>query len=43
MDMARLIQFYVPSNFRPVKRKWTPSTERGKIIEFQIAAVRKSA
>src|SRR5229473_4436790 len=28
VSMARLIQFYIPSNFRPPKAKWIPPTER---------------
>ncbi len=40
--MARLIQFYVPQNFKPPKRRG-PLEQRGKIIEFQSAAIRKSA
>jgi hypothetical protein len=41
--MARLIQFYVPQNFKPPRRQLLPVKERGKIIEFQSAAIRKSA
>ena len=33
--MAKLIQFYVPQNFKPPKRQWQPQEQRGKIIEFR--------
>jgi hypothetical protein len=39
--MATIIQFYIPARFRkPVK--WTPSAERGKVLEFPVE-IRKSA
>jgi hypothetical protein len=42
--MAKLIEFYVPANFQPPKKRWTPEDLRGKIIEFQAASItRKSA
>lgn len=41
--MARLIEFYVPQNFKPAKQRWLPFEERGKIIEFQSALIKKSA
>jgi hypothetical protein len=41
--MARLIQFYVPQNFKPPKQHWVPVEERGKILEFQDAPIMKSA
>jgi hypothetical protein len=41
--MAKLIRFYVPANFQPSQKRWTPPELRGKIIEFRIAAKRKSA
>ncbi|HEV2729075.1 MAG TPA: hypothetical protein VGV15_03505 [Terriglobales bacterium] len=41
--MARLIQFYVPQNFKLPRRQLLPAEERGKIIEFQNAAIKKSA
>jgi len=43
VNMARLIPFSVPSNFTPPKAKGILSAERGKIIEFQHIAIRKSA
>ena len=41
--MAKVIQFYVPQNFKPPKRQWQPLEHRGKIIEFESASIRKSA
>jgi hypothetical protein len=31
--MAKIIEFYVPKDFRP-KGKWVPPTRRGQVIEF---------
>jgi len=39
--MAKIIEFYIPQSFRKVSR-WSPPTERGKLLEFQVP-VRKSA
>lgn len=39
--MAKLIEFYIPANFRKPSR-WTPQVDRGKVIEFCLQA-RKSA
>ena len=41
--MARVIQFHVPQDFKPPKRRWVPLEQRGKIIQFQNAAIKKSA
>ena len=41
--MARLIEFYVPQNFKPAKQRWLPLEDRGTIIEFQSAVITKSA
>jgi len=41
--MARLIEFHVPQSFKPVKQRWLPLEQRGKIIEFQSAEIKKSA
>jgi hypothetical protein len=41
--MAKLIEFYVPANFQTPKTRWTPEELRGKIIDFQASATRKSA
>jgi hypothetical protein len=43
VTMARLIPFYVPQNFKPPKQCWLPQEQRGKIIEFQSAVIKKSA
>jgi len=40
--MARVIEFYVPQNFK-AKRQWVPADERGKVVEFPRPEVRKSA
>jgi hypothetical protein len=39
--MAKIIEFYIPINFRK-NDKWIPAQERGKIIEF-ILPKKKSA
>jgi len=39
--MARVIEFYIPKNFRR-PMKWVPVIDRGKIIEF-CPQTRKSA
>jgi hypothetical protein len=39
--MARVIEFYIPSQFRK-PMKWIPSDQRGKVLEFP-AEIRKSA
>jgi hypothetical protein len=41
MDMAKVIEFYVPRNF-PKRRKWFPQLQLGKVIEFSLQA-KKSA
>ncbi len=41
--MAKLIEFYVPANFKPPKKRWTPEELRGKIIDFHPGTTRKSA
>ena len=43
VTMAKLIQFYVPQNFKPPKRQGQPLEQRGKIIEFKSASIKKSA
>ena len=40
--MAKVIEFYVPQNFKPTAR-WVPGDQRGKLIEFPSTEVRKSA
>jgi hypothetical protein len=39
--VAKIIEFYIPNNFR-WKGKWIPPHNRGKIIEFSLQT-RKSA
>jgi hypothetical protein len=39
--VAKIIEFYVPSNFRK-KEKWVPPQDRGKILEFSLQT-KKSA
>jgi hypothetical protein len=34
--MAKVIEFYVPDNFRK-KPLWVPAEQRGKVIEFPSA------
>jgi len=41
--MARVIEFYVPQNFKPAKQRWLPQEQQGKIIEFKSAVIKKSA
>jgi hypothetical protein len=33
VDVAKVIEFYVPNNFRKAL-KWVPEVQRGKILEF---------
>jgi hypothetical protein len=40
--MARLIEFYVPQNYKS-KQRWVPSDERGKVIVFTKVLAQKSA
>jgi hypothetical protein len=37
LRMAKIIDFYIPSNFRK-NDKWIPPQERGKVIEFILPA-----
>ena len=39
--MAKVIEFYIPNNFRK-PMKWVPEVQRGKILEF-YPPIRKSA
>lgn len=34
--MAKIIEFYVPSNFRKKAGKWIPPDEQGKVIPFSV-------
>jgi hypothetical protein len=38
--MAKVIEFYIPKDFRP-RQKWVATSDRGQIIEF--ASPKKSA
>jgi hypothetical protein len=40
--MARVIEFYVPPNYKP-KQRWIPMDERGKVIVFTKVLAQKSA
>jgi hypothetical protein len=33
--MAKVIEFYVPNNFRP-QLKWVPQSQPGRVIEFRL-------
>jgi uncharacterized OB-fold protein len=35
--MAKLIEFYIPANFRKTTR-WVPAKQRGKVVEFVVVA-----
>lgn len=39
--VAKIIEFYVPSNFQK-KEKWVPARNRGKIIEFSVQTVKSA-
>jgi hypothetical protein len=41
--MAQLIQFYIPASFKSPKARWMRLDQRGKVIEFPAAAMKKSA
>ena len=41
--MAKLIEFYVPANFKAPKAQLTNEELRGKIIDFPASNTRKSA
>lgn len=41
MIVAKIIEFYVPANFRQIGR-WVPVEQRGKVIEF-VPQTKKSA
>jgi hypothetical protein len=34
--MAKIIEFYVPSNFRKKATKWTPPEQHGIVIPFSL-------
>jgi hypothetical protein len=39
--VAKIIEFYVPSNFQTKATKWIPAEQSGKVIQFSPA--KKSA
>jgi hypothetical protein len=41
-DMAKVIEYYIPENFRKKSAKWISSDQCGKIIQFPVT-VKKSA
>jgi hypothetical protein len=41
MTVAKIIEFYIPNNFRQ-SVKWVPPEQRGKMIEF-ASPIEKSA
>jgi hypothetical protein len=34
--MAKIIEFYVPANFKKKATKWIPPDQCGKVLEFPI-------
>jgi hypothetical protein len=34
--MAKIIEFYIPSNFMKKATKWVPAEEQGKVIPFYV-------
>ena len=40
--MARVIEFYVPQNYKS-KQRWVPVEKRGKVIVFTKVLAEKSA
>lgn len=41
--MAKIIEFYIPSNFRKKATKWIPPEHYGKVIRFVSTAPRSEA
>lgn len=42
--MGKLIEFYIPANYRAPQAKWVPEAARGKVLAFSGAiAAKKSA
>jgi hypothetical protein len=35
--MAKIIKFYVPSNFKKKGTKWAPADQNGRVIQFRSA------
>jgi hypothetical protein len=42
-SLARVIEFHVPETFQAPQRRWVPPGARGKLIEFSMRGVQKSA
>ncbi len=40
--MAKVIRFYIPEGFKPPV-KWSVLTETGKVLEFRVEVMKKSA
>ena len=38
MNMAKVIEYYIPPNFVQPKFHWIPEEQRGKVIEFHTKA-----
>ena len=34
--MAKIIEFYIPSNFKKKATKWVPAEKQGKVIPFAM-------
>jgi hypothetical protein len=34
--MAKIIEFYIPSNFKKKATKWVPAEEQGTVIPFAM-------
>jgi hypothetical protein len=40
--MAKMIKFYIPSNFKKPARRWVPDRLRGRVVAFP-SALKRSA
>ncbi len=40
--MAKVIRFYIPEGFKPPV-KWSVLRENGKVLEFRVEVMKKSA
>jgi hypothetical protein len=40
--MAKVIRFYIPEGFKP-PINWSVLTETGKVLEFRVEVMKKSA
>ena len=41
-DMAKVIEYYIPENFRKKSVQWIPRDQCGKVIQFPVT-VKRSA